>query len=211
MTDRPIIFSGPMVRALLEGRKTQTRRLASSPLRRVETGDRLWTRESFHTEAWYDRLSAEHRREVSKGGQWPSGVWYPAGYLIETSAQRRITHISGLDLDAQFSKGKQWPSIHMPRWASRLTLIVEEVRFQRLHEISEEEALAEGVEVTGREVGCPEVGSRLEAYPREDFADLWNSLHAKPGERWADNPEIVALTFRVVRGNIDSIDRDPRP
>ncbi|WP_374651198.1 hypothetical protein [Rhizorhabdus sp.] len=190
MTDRPIIFSGPMVRALLEGRKTQTRRLASSPLRRCQVGDRLYVREAWRTLQKVDCLK-------------------PTSLADDRS---RITY----DADPEnrnplWAFGKGRPSIHMPRWASRLTLIVEEVRFQRLHEISEEEALAEGVEVTGREVGCPEVGSRLEAYPREDFADLWNSLHTKPGERWADNPAIVALTFRVVHANIDSLTSEPSP
>lgn len=230
MTDRPIIFSGPMVRALLEGRKTQTRRLASSPLRRVETGDRLWTRENFHTEAWYDRLSAEHRRELSKGGQWPGAVWYPAGELIETGGLKRIARISGLDLDAQFSKGKQWPSIHMPRWASRLTLVVQDVRFQRLQETSETDAIAEGIEPgvhpdTGEICGWrdyetiyigPHKGANhphaIVPYsePWRSYASLWDVLHREPGERWQDNPEIVALTFRVARANIDTLDKDQR-
>lgn len=189
MTDRPIIFSGPMVRALLDGRKTQTRRLASSPLRRCEVGDRLYVRES-----WCQ-------------ADTPTGF----AYMADHSGNPR---------------GMGWrPSIHMPRSASRLTLIVEDVRFQPLQEISEADAIAEGIELIScrcsdgvtRDLwhGLAYAGNET---PIPAYADLWDSLHNPNGycavdepTGWAANPEIVALTFRVVRANIDALDKEPRP
>jgi hypothetical protein len=119
MTDRPILFSGPMVRALLEGRKTQTRRvhkaptglehLAGSVLPRFEVGDRLWTRET-----WAPKTN----------GFLYGADWLPSAY-------------DGL---------KPWrPSIFMPRRASRLTLTVTDVRVQRVQDISATDAEEEGV------------------------------------------------------------------
>lgn len=196
MTDRPIIFSTAMVQALLAGRKTQTRRLASSPLRRVEVGDLLWVREGFRN-AYDATFYLADGPPTFEGGQ-P----YPDGLI-----------------------GKGRPSIHMPRWASRLTLEVTEVRRMRLQDTSDEDALAEGVHKEYGIVGVncaggvhqEEHGYRYFATDQLDdegrehasdaFMDLWDSLHTKPGERWEDNPEIVALTFRVHPCNVDAFSR----
>lgn len=177
--DIPIIFSAPMVRALLDGRKTQTRRLASSPLAKALPGDRLWARE-----CWSDQ-------DCRPGEAMYRASAIRDGLLPEEKAEMR------------------WrPSIHMPRWASRLTLVVEEVRVQRIQKISEADALAEGVEFdpgpcdharqSCEDIGC-DGGTASGAY-----RVLWDSLHAKPGERWDDNPFVVALTFSVHRCNIDA-------
>jgi hypothetical protein len=169
--DRPIIFSAPMVLALLSGRKTQTRRLATSPLRRCEPGDRLWVRENFF--------------------QFGGPVTYAAD-KGEPTFPRKMT-----------------PSIHMPRWASRLTLIVEAVRVEPLQAISPEDARDEGVNRHSPKVrqmwlfgATPEEREAiyLRACPWE-YQDLWTSLHG--ADSWAANPKVVAITFRVVRGNID--------
>jgi len=209
VTDRPILFSGPMVRALIEGRKTQTRRVmnpqpvsclswddppaGSYPSKngwsrlRYAVGDRLWVRETIdmgHT-----------------------------GYVICTCTYQA----DGTPVDlrpATFWAGDQTrkliPSIHMPRWASRLTLTVTEVRVQRLQDISEEDALAEGVVDTGRRDGAPyqhflipgmpEITTEHE--PSPVFAGLWESING-PGA-WAENPWVAAYTFTVEHRNIDA-------
>src|SRR5579872_7240504 len=121
MTDRPIIFSAPMVRALRGGRKTMTRRLATSPLAKARAGDRLWVRESF---TLYDR------EEPIEGGKF---------------FRRVPTPMYAADYEGFNKPDRDWswsPSIHMPRWASRLTLIVTAVKVERLQEISEEDARA---------------------------------------------------------------------
>lgn len=179
-----------MVRALLDGRKTQTRRLATSPLRRVEAGDRLYVRE-----AWRASYGADWYREDL--GRCPK----PREFDQTTTA------IEYLCDGTRELGGKGYPSIHMPRWASRLTLIVEDVRHQRLTAIGGSDAIAEGVERLGPcewQAYSGEITPMLSAV--ESFATLWNSLHTAEGECWQDNPEIVALTFRVVRGNIDRIE-----
>jgi hypothetical protein len=165
MRDHPIIFSAPMVRALLAGRKSQTRRLASSPLRRVQAGDRLWVRENFY--------------------QYGGPIEYAADG--PPSFQRKLT-----------------PSIHMPRWASRLTLKVSDVRFQRLQRISRDDAIAEGIEPFDGPLGGwtdyfdlrQPIGDPIDSY-----CTLWASLHG--AESWNADPQIVALTFEVIKANID--------
>jgi hypothetical protein len=200
MTDRPIIFSGPMVRALLEGRKTQTRRLATSPLRRCEVGDRLWVREAFRMPDAFDHKSPAAAAKMVDPEHGPNR------FFEADSAVRSAGSYTG-------TPGKLRPSIHMPRWASRLTLVVEDVRPEQLQSISDTDARDEGVNRRSPKVrqmwlfGADQAEVEriyLRACPWE-FRDLWNSLHAADGERWEDNPEIVALTFRVERGNIDRI------
>lgn len=167
-----------MIRALMAGTKTQTRRLASSPLRRVEVGDLLYVREAF---------KPIHSGDRSQGARYFA------------------------DVGRDDTKWK--PSIHMPRWASRITLEVTRVRFDRLQAISADDCLDEGVQPAGPDVGVyekyrvvnPEAARRFESYARREFSKLWDTLHDKPGERWADNPMIVALTFKVHLANVDRV------
>lgn len=181
MVDRPAIFSGPMVCALLDGRKTQTRRLATSPLRRCKVGDRLWVREAWKTSALHDSAK-------------PSKMAHDAPIYFTAH-------------DSLWPVARYRPGMHMPRWASRLTLIVEEVRFQVLHEIDEADSKAEGVrdpylgdsDPPFEEQACM-VSCRMQ------YRNLWKTLHGKEGQRWDDNPQVVALTFRVMRGNIDKLE-----
>lgn len=210
MTDRPIIFSPAMVRALLAGSKTQTRRLPTSPLRRREVGDRLWVREAW-TGLFWDIADidgpARELWETPKGErtkEFSAGVFYK----IEEDAKRG---------DERFYPEVQWtPSIHMPRWASRLTLIVEGVRIEPLQAISEADAQAEGIERIFPTISASDTGpnhftvgidgGNLNApTAAETYRLLWSMLHDKDGERWEDNPAVLVLTFRVVRGNIDGV------
>ena len=213
MADRPIIFSGPMVRAILDGRKSQTRRLLPRPtdhfhasytvpivdrgrvywtdgarLRRpaptrYAVGDRLWVREAWRTEARFDKTAP---RKIPPG----SLVSYEADFNCEPNDGCR---------------GKLRPSIHMPRWASRLTLIVTGVRVERVQSISEADARAEGHPFShdGRQYDPPppEV-DRWQGYGRASFSLLWSQPHG-PGS-WEANPWVVALTFTTVPANIDA-------
>jgi hypothetical protein len=215
MTIRPIIFSTPMVQALLAGRKTQTRRLASSPLGRVEVGDLLYVRESW---------GVGTRPCPFKG--CIDGFEYRADqeFLDEHDALPlyQIEPPEGFEME-DWRDGWR-PSIHMPRWLSRLTLEVIRVRFDRLQAISHADALAEGIighhgivsvncaggvhsEVYGHRYFVPGWEAETEGleYAEDAFLMLWDTLHDKPGERWADDPQIVALSFRVHHANVDQI------
>ena len=214
MADRPIIFSGAMVRALLAGRKTQTRRLIKPRGKgpslfdggwsdsyildpgnadwraqdlRYAIGDRLYVRENWRVspeacEGW--------RPEDPRG--W---IDYQAGGSLEVIAPSfeavdRATFLKGEDHDWDFIPSRYRPCIHMPRWASRLTLLVDDVRVERLQAISEADAIAEGVEHHGGSDG-----------PVAEFAALWESLHGP--ESWDANPWAVVIEFKTVKGNID--------
>lgn len=216
-TDRGIIFSAPMVRALLAGSKTQTRRLATSPLAKAQPGDRFYVRESHH-------------RTLPDDG--PPLVGYdfardPVHWVdrVEQDSTIGRVHLFSHSLGGWGGRlSRNYPSIHMPRWASRLTLIVEAKRFEPVSEISEADALAEGIICENVIIDSHCAGGRhsevtADRYfnpAREDvhdghesaidaFAELWDNLHTKPGERFDDAPAIVALTFRAIRGNIDRL------
>lgn len=172
MRERGIIFSAPMVRALLAGHKTQTRRVIKPLWSRCldlgdeddreqarrdcphgAPGDRLWVRETW--------------------GAWPHAG---GGVRIE-SLRYRATDERPPDA------GDAWrwrPSIHMPRWASRITLELEQVRVERVHRMEYCDALAEGVESLAH------------------FRHLWDSLNSERGYPWASNPWVWAITFRVL-------------
>lgn len=214
MTDLPILFSGPMIRALLAGRKTQTRRIlkpqpkpswhsaivsklgfasfikeANSVVDMdlpVHVGDRLWVRETWSGTHVF-RNTKPSLRESFIGDGTPyfrEEVWYWA------------------DGSPEFGDWeKPRVSIHMPRWASRLTLIVTDVRVQRLQDISEDDAMAEGAtNITpaldvAAERGLPTTPARC------GFRTLWNSINGP--DAWAANPWVAAYTFDVHRHNID--------
>jgi hypothetical protein len=209
MTDRPILFSGPMVRALLAGTKTQTRRLlkpqpkvlkngswyrpfpqdlanwqyalggiiyAYARVRTVE-GDRLYVREHWRSRADLDNIPP---REMMSG----VAVWY------EADGQGPATDLH--------MPGKHRQAMHMPRWASRLTLTVTDVRVERLQDISEEDAIAEGVAPFNDEAG-------LYFSARDAYWTLWDQINGAGS--WDANPWVVAYSFSVERQNIDLIER----
>jgi hypothetical protein len=203
--ERPILFSGPMVRAILGGSKTQTRRpvmpqpsfndvirpegeiwkglLANVHCRCPfgQPGDRLWVRET----AWYDdcfggRAFFENGDVVQKGEGIISKAPHPCS--------REMFEACGLQ--------KCRPSIHMPRWASRLTLEVTAVRVERISEISERDAQAEGVAFPAPYSG---IGGKTHPTCIDAFRVLWDEINGRrTGYTWADNPWVWAIKFRRV-------------
>lgn len=190
MRERPILFSAPMVRAILEGRKTQTRRVVkpqpagawAAPGRRAcpygQAGDRLWVRETWGT--------------------------HDQGF---DTAEESTVVVYRADVDRP--EPKRWrPSIHMPRVASRITLEVTGVRVERLHQLSEADALAEGIHRI-------DIGSgyepRYSAAPRSwadavegdpdvqltasaAFRELWESINGL--RSWLANPWVWVVEFK---------------
>jgi hypothetical protein len=178
MKEGPILFSGPMVRAILEGRKTQTRRVLKiqprsdheilyadmdTPEWRCpygEKGERLWVKETF---AVMSKAAFEARRPA------PYSLRYKAD--PDTSA---ILHFR--------------PSIFMPRWASRITLEITDVRVQRLKEISKEDAYAEGIPTDTESIRRNNY-NEIKAY-----REIWESINGTGS--WDLNPWVWAITFK---------------
>lgn len=228
--ERPILFSAPMVRALRDGSKTQTRRVAGLevinadpdryefrgttsgpgvphfafhdresgaqvlvPCRHGQSGDRLWVREAWSTHAYFDHLAPR---------DCPKSIHYTADGKVQT--------------------GKGRPSIHMPRWASRIDLEIVDVRVERLQDISEADADAEGCERldSEREVHdwklCPQCGgTRLytsfgpnmgacfdtdcmdcDTYVKR-YRHLWETINGAGS--WDTNSWVWVVEFRRVR------------
>jgi hypothetical protein len=216
MTDRPILFSGAMVRALLAGTKTQTRRVinpqppsgfafvglyaphltavfedTSLEAREDHTfklpftpKDRLYVREEWRSDRAYDDIAPSEM-----GGDEP--VKYSSDGFLETWGWPR----------ADFREGRRRASMHMPRWASRITLVVAEVRVQRLQEITPADAIAEGIPRTANSqtIDCDT------SNPCDAYRALWDSLNADRGFGWDTNPWVTATTFTVHKTNIDAM------
>lgn len=203
-----------MILALLDSRKTQTRRALGLKGRLnifepgvwtddyvmdpgnadwrskhipIQDGDRLWVRESLRA-ASSDQGARWLTYAADGKDIWPTSEW--------TKPRDTV------------------PSIHMPRWASRLTLYVTDVRVQRLQDISEADAIAEGIE-KDHAAGMPsvwgwrdylrgnDIAKRHFADPCESYRTLWNSING-PGA-WEANPWVAAYTFEVWQGNIDGL------
>ncbi|KAB2776477.1 hypothetical protein F9L00_14170 [Brucella anthropi] len=236
MADLPILFSAPMVRAILREienpgtGKTQTRRVLTAdcdgPPAIVDegviiayddgyreyrwpntkaVGDRLYVREAWRVSRMHDQVAPRDLKprtmtvffeaggsiaNQDAPGDWKPAVWPEIGERPDWA-------------------GKFRQAMHMPRWASRITLEVTGVKVERLQDCSREDAIAEGIEQS-----CPEVdpwlwkdyGSELDFDdPVLSYASLWDSING-PGA-WEANPWVAAYIFRPILGNIDQIAR----
>ncbi|MFY2582101.1 hypothetical protein [Achromobacter xylosoxidans] len=214
MRERPILFTGPMVRAILAGNKTQTRRVAK-PVRHPDwgnlydpgvlarepqytidlacpygqPGDRLWVRESTHRRPMLNLLTGEPLADKYDGGAY-------------TADGADVLTPEGFDLAWWYSR-KSCPSIHMPRSACRLVLGITSVRVERLQAISYEDALAEGAfdprmfwgtefdDVDGE--SADELARRLQ-WPQRAFRELWCGINGAGA--WDANPWVWVVEFR---------------
>lgn len=220
MTERPILFSAPMVRAILAGAKTQTRRIVKlphqNPLGKWEPttfgGPGLRTRQGEtipeHVAIWHTRTGD------LIGPRWlPSDrLWVREAHaIVPRTAYRCSEGVQQTlrpddDHDAAIYRegwtrsrgGLRWrPSIHMPRWASRITLDITAVRVERLQDISESDALAEGViehpTLKGRACNV-DGGPMMACGPVPAYRALWESING-PGS-WDANPWVWVVEFK---------------
>ena len=211
--ERPILFQTDMVRALMDGTKTQTRRpykllkhpdiaceMAASELVREEQhvinricpygqpGDRLWVRESFQP------LFAEGIERESET-DWKTGRGYRVYYPASDGVQEFMDGDDNLRTTCK-------PSIHMPRWASRILLEIVSVRVERLQAISEADALAEGVERVEnsgyfRRYPAPASFKDCVWTPRASYRSLWEQINGAGS--WDANPWVWVVVFKVVQ------------
>jgi len=212
--ERPILFSGPMVRAILEGRKSQTRRVVKHweedgdidcycvstfagyvpkwPSPHGKPGDRLWVRETFRQ--W----------DTDMCGCGENCICPPSGTPCYRATVNPKAEAS---IDECYTPWR--PSIHMPRWASRITLEIIGIRVERLQNISMQDAQAEGVNCPVEcDRPCVRCGTCADSNrtvpishqcnPVSAFADLWDSINGKrPGCAWADNPWVWVIEFNM--------------
>jgi hypothetical protein len=212
MKARPLLFSPPMARALLDGRKTQTRRPIKPQPIIHDNGSYRWD----GCLGGFKGCAGTHVEDFPKLASWycPYGkvddlIWVRESFRIERSAVESVYYRA----DEEWHKGAGWkPSIHIPRWASRLTLKITNVRVERLQEISEVDAIAEGCrpyfdKKNTEIVGCLEMQPLIS--PQEDYARLWRSLNGD--KSWDINPYVWVIEFEVHKMNVDSFIRKTNP
>lgn len=233
MKERPILFNAEMVKAILSGRKTQTRRIVKpqfisdkqlikqyddgefrwwidgaekphgAPIysKQGKVGDQLWVRENFRMAKSLDLYSPSEVAELSLNAGYKN-PWAP----IQLEADGvRTGKWTGFDTPPVVTEpGKLRPSLHMPRWASRIDLLITGVRVERLNDISEQDAKAEGVTtaVWFAKHGVPEgewetltPGPNFPATHINEFASLWDSIY----QNWQANPWVWVIEFELMR------------
>ena len=200
MKERPILFSGPMVRAILEGRKTQTRRVVKGLTPGHAHTGRSLTGLGYPASMgkwWAEFLHSEPGSPIYVAcpyGQPGDRLWVRETWALhpddgEAGVLWRATD-PGWDAEGT---GLKWrPSIFMPRWASRIELEVTGVRVERVQGISEADAQAEGVAAVQ---GDPED----HVDPVDRFAQVWDGINGKRGHGWDVNPWVWVVEFRVGR------------
>lgn len=225
MTDHPILFNSAMVRAILAGRKTQTRRVLNpqppkgfdfllnttfqenDPLifwlddgrsedlyfngkaPRIGVGDTLWVRETWSGQHAYRNIKPSDRIDMDMGDgrrAVPGNIWYWA---------------EGSPVYGDWERPR--PSIHMPRYASRISLRVTDVRVELVSDITEDDAIAEGIEKSDYPGGWKhyngvDVGSSWVMNPKVSFQSLWQTINGPRGLGWAENPWVAAYTFERI-------------
>jgi hypothetical protein len=187
-----------MVRAILEGRKTQTRRIVKPQPMWIERNKRKVYEGAFLTINDNGILIVNViRSPYGKPGDrlWVRETWQgkPERNGFKPEVAYRATMEGHPEYPQPTVLGKWKPSIHMPRWASRINLEVVSVRVERLQEISHEDAIAEGIQ----ETTAPLKEERL-TVPQHLFAHLWDSINKKDGTRWQDNPWVWVVEFKEV-------------
>jgi hypothetical protein len=193
--EKPILFSTPMVQAIMEGRKTQTRRIVKDSMLQEnngkydeefllltvkkcpygEVGDVLWVRETFNSDYGFKDM---------EGNVVPPGILYKA-------------KVSSLP------NGLKWkPSIFMPKSIARIWLQITSIKVERLKDISEEDAKAEGVEkiadygTTGYKLYTEPEASYSDIDAKHSFESLWESINGR--ESWDSNPWVWVIEFKQI-------------
>lgn len=219
MADRPILFSGAIVRALWDDRKTQTRRMLTfqpapgiSIIRKTIRPIDANPYHSFERRSVYGSYAGELDIKIKRGDRlWVRETWSHTGDHVFSISEARMSPfghaIYQADENPEYPHAKFWPSIHMPREFSRMTLIVTDVRVERLQEISEADAIAEGCKQysSSTKLSRP-FNADWKGIYREGYAELWNEINGAGS--WEANPWVAAYTFRVIKQNIDQIERE---
>lgn len=203
MREKPILFNGPMVRAILEGRKTQTRRMMKpQPLTDITIGKYRYYGEvegihylmTLERTPRYERHIACGKPPYLPGDRiWVRETWaayhhIAGGKVLYEADGEDYLDSDHLTVPHEFIKWR--PSIHMPRAASRITLEVTDVRAEQVQDISDQDAIAEGILSDGFE------SVLLPGVPRLEYEMLWEDIYG-PGS-WESNPWVWVICFKVL-------------
>ena len=204
MNNKPILFSGEMIRALLDGRKTQTRRIMKpQPPSNITDEHEILNPDSANL-AWfgfwgcegfdqYDPSNCLDYEATCPYGQPGDYLWVRESFqevvISQIGTEEKETDVE-YRADSTNFNGPWKPSIFMPRWASRLTLKITDVRVEHLHSITYIDAVSEGVTY---DKGFSD--------PRESFRRLWDSINGN----WSENPWVWVIEFEVIKKNIDEV------
>ena len=198
MKEHPILFSPDMVKAILDSRKTQTRRVV-----KIRPGDCFNTRRIIpgvvcdDDGEYYGFCSEEHNYKCPYGKPgdqlWVRETWSPTIAIFDKTTGRPAIISYKADappIEGMYDSIKWKPSIHMPRWASRITLEVVNVRVERVQDITDTDIEEEGTVLN----------KGIESYYlRTKFSELWDSINAKRGFGWDKNPWVWIIEFKVAK------------
>lgn len=221
MKEQPILFNGDMVRAILDGRKTQTRRIIKPQPEWVERKQNSLSAAGWSWEGKNPYLKLDHWPNAQEFAQnmvkacpfgqpgdrlWVRETWHDEKtgyYLYKADLPYRFnaedTEI-GEEITIEACDFKWRPSIHMPREASRITLEIDEIRVERLQHITDEDALAEGFKGYGSCCGCGSCfGTDCRIPPIEEFEETWNSIYGN----FKDNPWVWVIKFHRLEAVAD--------
>lgn len=176
--ERPILFNSEMVRAILPGTKTQTRRPVKLNLSgRLQKGGKQW------------HVDDPNATKASPFGISSDRLWVRETFTIING---EVVYRADYQASLPFAGCRWSPSIHMPRWASRITLEVKRVWTEYLQDISEADARAEGVKIPH----CVTTLADMHKASRASFRDTWDSIYAKRGFGWHTNPCVRVCEFK---------------
>lgn len=198
MKERGMIFNGEMVRAILDGRKTQTRRpIKWKQTRFTEIGEREdgskwpWSEDAEHAcDFWHPCPFGAVGDRI-----WVRETWNKYGGLLTY----RADHDWIDDMRKETVCTAKWvPSIHMPRWASRILLEITNVRVERLNAISQADAIAEGAPPSHPSIDCVSQEYGFPDFSRSWFGQTWQHIYGE--ESWDANPWVWVIEFKRVEG-----------
>jgi hypothetical protein len=217
MSERPMIFSGDSVRAILDGRKTQTRRVIKFPVEKLAISkDKSWIKAVYQDGGgnWIGwSCDSPDLAEFTKKA-YPSGEGFrctygvPGDRLWVRETWKEIID-QGLGHNSVVYRasdgawlGEKWRSpIFMPRWASRITLKIINIRAERLQEISELDAISEGIEKINNHphwAWKDYTGNGQDLSPIFSYQSLWDTLNAKRGYPWESNPFVWVIGIKRI-------------
>lgn len=200
MKEHPILFSADMVRAILEGRKTQTRRIMKPqphPLvQAVERHNKSTYLGKIHLNEWQNEIRGGWKCPYGESGEL---LWVRETFTNDANNQEKPIWVYKADApNYTLNSGQRWkPSIHMPRIASRITLEIEDIRAERLQDISEEDAIAEGIEIFG--IAWKIYHKNHDYYTQEPiiaYKSLWQTING--WESWDQNPWVWVIKFKII-------------